>query len=421
MGKKHFYPSYSEVNGDKIFESADRPLTTRESGYYADLNCKVHFYYGSIQITDLSNAMKTGKECSQKVFSADKNYNNFDDMQNDLLEMGIETLPDLLNATELEGYTCHEYSPKGVHTFSPFVEVKPIKEPSKWTASHLAKAILSGQVFHAVSEGRFSDDYARDAEQNFGRGRPVHLEEVARSLIEDGKSGLWFQHEQKEDGTTEISLATHSFDYKKFYFDVNCNHELKQERLEGMAKTLEEVNAEVLSQNKQIDLTQINDQEIYQVKYLEQNTNTQLYEGKSRMMYPEQLRDLAEFDFEIVEITAIEIQEETLYQVGTLQNPVSDQDKADGRFIGCIGGKTVVTGFALKELLMEERQFSVLNVSHPDNIPALKEQMEQAQGGKTWCFSDRGEFDAVGNLERLEAEEQRMEDGLEFDGMRGMT
>lgn len=417
METKQFYPSYSQVGGEQIFQSADRPLNTRESGYYAEQNVMVHFYYGSIQITDLTNAMKTGKECTQKVFRADKNYTNFTDIQNDLTDLGIETLPDLLKATELEGYTCREYSQKGVHTFSPFVEVKPIKEPTKWTASHLAKAILSGQVYHGITEGRYSDDYARDAEENYGRGRPVHLEEVARSLIEDGKSGLHFRHEELEDGTTEISLSTYSYDYKKFYFDVNCNHEMKQERLESMAKNLEEVNAEVLSQNKQIDLTQINDQEIYEVKYLEQDRNTQLYEERTRMMYPEQLRDLSEIDFEIVDATPVEVEDETLYQVGTLQNPVPEQDKADSRFIGCMGGKTVVTGFALKELLAEERQFSVLNVSHPDNIPELKEQMVKAQEGKTWCFSDRGEFDAVGNLERLEAEEMRMEEGQAMGGM----
>ncbi|MFI3254570.1 MAG: hypothetical protein R3Y63_09580 [Eubacteriales bacterium] len=417
MKKKEFYPSYSEIGGDEIFESADRPLVARESGYYADRNCKVHFYHGSIEIIDLENAMKTGKECTKRTFVAEANYTNFGDMQNDLQDKGIETLLDLLEATEISGYSLHESAHKGVHIFSPFVDNKPIKEPQKWTANHLAKAILSGQVFYGEIEGQYSDDYAGDAQRDFGRGKPVHLEEVARSLIEGGKSGLHITHQVNADGMTEISLSNYSFDYKKFLFDVNCTHELKQERQESMAKTLEESNAALLAQNKKVDLSTIQSDVIYQVKFLEQNQNTKAYEEKSRWMYPEELKTMAQFDYEIVDATPIEIDEDTLYQVGTLQNPVSDQDKADSRFIGCIGGKTVVTGFALKELLAEERQFSVLNISHPDNIPDLKLEMEKAQEGKTWCFSDRFEFDAVGNLERLEDEEQRMEQSMDMGGI----
>ncbi len=421
MKKKEFYPTYSRVGNDEIFPSADRPLNARESGYYADVNCKVHFYYDSIQIIDLSNAMKTGKECAKRTFVAEANYTNFGDMQNDLQDKGIETLSDLLKATEIQGYSLHESSHKGVHIFSPFVDNKPIKEPQKWTASHLAKAILSGQVFYGEIEGQYSDDYAGDAQRDFGRGKPVHLEEVARSLIEGGKSGLHITHQVNADGMTEISLSNYSFDYKKFLFDVNCNHEMKQERLESMAKTLEENNATLLAQNKKVDLSAIQSDVIYQVKFLEQNQNTKAYEEKSRWMYPEELKTMAKFDYEILNSSPIEIQEEALYQVGALRKPVPNNDMEDGRFISCGGGKVVVTGLALKELLSESRQFSVLNLSYPDNIPDMKEVLEKMANGSSWCFSDRDEFDAVGNWERLDQEAQRIQGEMEFTGMSGMT
>lgn len=418
MENKKYTPSYTSVGREKIHESANIPLDTREGGYFAEENCRIQFFRSSIYITDLSNGMKTGKECNKKVFyTNNQNFGNLNEMRVTLNNQGFETFTDLLQAKSIPDFEMERKTVKGVRTFSPFVEVKPIKEPQKWTASHLAKAILSGQVFHGVSEGHYTDDYARDSERNFGRGGTVNLEEVARDLIEDRSSGLWFRHEVLDSGITEIGISTYSYDYKKFSFDVNCTHELKAERLQTMEQSLGEINSALLEQNKKIDVFEIATDVIYDVKYLEEDSNTGLYEEKSRWMYPEELRCLAEIDFEIVGALPIEIADETLYQIGTLQKPVPENDLEDSRFIGAGGGKIVITGLALKELMMEERQFPVLQVCHPDNIADMKEELEKMVDGTRWFFSDRGEFDAERSLEKLEQEEIRLENGITMGGM----
>ncbi len=221
-----------KIGGDTVYESAKIPLDLPQNGYFADENVRVHFYYGSIHITDLTNAMQTGKTCLKTVFSAKEYSSNFTNMRFLLENQGINTVHGILSAENLDGFTKREYNQKGVRIFSPFVEVKPVKEPKKWTASHLAKAILSGQIFHGSNEGRYTDDYARDAECNFGRDQPVDLLDVARDFVEAGGSGFYIKHEVLEDGTTEISVAKHSFDYKKFSFDVDCTHENRMEQAE---------------------------------------------------------------------------------------------------------------------------------------------------------------------------------------------
>lgn len=232
--------------------------------------------------------MKSGKDCVRTTFVANKNYQSYGALYRDLTEQGIETLEDLLDATHLVGFSRSDSTQKGVHTFSPFVEVKPIKEPTKWKTSHLAKAILSGQVFHGIIEGRYSDDYARDAEQNFGKGAPVDLPGVARELIEDSSRGIHISVSESKNGLTELSMATYSFDYKRFSFDVNCNHALKQERLEIREQELEQTNRAQEQRAFSIQPEDINPDEIYQVTYLEKDRNTQGYKEISQWMFPKE-------------------------------------------------------------------------------------------------------------------------------------
>lgn len=228
--EKKFYPSYTEIGGDKIYETSDMELGDFRCGYFADTNCKVQFYADYVGVVDLSNAMKTGKECSERRFVPEgRNLNSVNELKLALLNQDIKTIADLFSAKYIEGFETNYYSKKSVKVFSPFVEVKPITQPSKWTKADVAKAILTGQIFDGITNGNYTDDYAYDAEVNFGRDKKLDLIDVARELIEEYSMGIIISEDEVKDGITSISVNTFHFNSKTLYFDIDQTHEMSQQ------------------------------------------------------------------------------------------------------------------------------------------------------------------------------------------------
>lgn len=159
-------------------------------------NVHVRFYGECVRITDLTNAMKPGKVCrvyyfqwkdpeagsswALREFLDDLPFSKF--VEN--LRAGIykENAPRLA----LFGIQYSEAEEKGTRTFSPFVTVKPQKLDGKMTPTKAAKMILAGQVVSGVTDYYYTDDYYRDAVDNYREGRPVNPYTMAREIIEDG-------------------------------------------------------------------------------------------------------------------------------------------------------------------------------------------------------------------------------------------
>ena len=174
----------------KIYESyKDIPFAERHF-YCQDLNVKVDVYYGGIQITDLTNAMKVGKECNVYTLVADRNkYQTYDqglELKNDLLMVmdWKEICEEAFKKSEnIEGVSMvAEWPKKGVWTFSPFVKMTTKGKPS---GANFPKLVLSGKIASATCRYSFTDDYYDDAKRTFDRGKSINPMELAEEIVND--------------------------------------------------------------------------------------------------------------------------------------------------------------------------------------------------------------------------------------------
>lgn len=187
-----------------------------------------------IEITDLANAAKVGKSCviwtiSQKHdpkdwFLSPPSVLNAVCGSSDIVE-AVQALRSGNYSEKVDNIEVRSRECKGVNVFSPFASVKPVKVPTKWTISHIWKAIYTGQIVAAHRDYRYTDDYAYDAASNFGEGdlSGEALAELAEEIIEDGYSG-WWVHLNKidENGRYIIYLGLHSFESWTLVFDPNA-------------------------------------------------------------------------------------------------------------------------------------------------------------------------------------------------------
>lgn len=198
--------------------------------YISDLCVKIRIFTNydsvSIEITDLANAAKVGKSCT--IWTVEQKHDpreSFLDMPEMFAAVcGSSEISEIVgnlrrgdfSETSADGnITVYSRERKGVDTFSPFAKVNPVKVPSKWTMSHVWKAIYSGQIVAAHRDYRYTDDYAYDAAYNFGE-RDLSadgLADLAEDIIEGGYSGWSVRCDGiDENGNYIISLALHSFE-----------------------------------------------------------------------------------------------------------------------------------------------------------------------------------------------------------------
>lgn len=226
---------------DRIYESL-KELDINEihfdDCYFKKENLLIHAFQGSIKITDLTNALQQGKVC--KSFSIQFVEWKHDqsivcDLFNTLVdwEFTWEEFVEKIKTTEptqldkwnkiislvwLEDkFKIYYHEEKATRTYSPFVKVKPIKTPAKWTLPHVWKAILSGQITSGRCTGRYTDDYAFDASVNFQEGEiaPLH---IAKDLI-DSPSGWWVSVDSETENEIVLTVCCHHFNNNKLVYN----------------------------------------------------------------------------------------------------------------------------------------------------------------------------------------------------------
>lgn len=191
--------------------------------HYIKTPCvKIHMYRNCGHITDLTNALKVGKTCIQYVIFTETSESR-DDFKSSFFNwltdhsITLETfLEKLLAGEQFDGLQINTREQKGVNTFSPFAEIKPIKTPAKWTIPHIWKAILAGQIVKGACDGYYTDDYARDAADNYRQG-PIDVKALAQKLIES-PSGWWCSVDGSNKGIIQLSVNCHHFDTNTLWY-----------------------------------------------------------------------------------------------------------------------------------------------------------------------------------------------------------
>ncbi len=187
--------------------------------YFEEEKLSLHLFDDSIRLIQLENAQKTGKTCRRIAITQPWNWR--ESIKTNILNNIIcfnhfiaETLKDPEIPKSL-GYTVSVSEIKGVRVFSPFVQIKKIKEPKKWTLRHFVKAVYSGQIQKGECTGYYTDDYAWDTANNYGRGQ-INPMAIAKEVIES-PDGWWISSE-KEGKQTILTVCCHHFNNNKFIF-----------------------------------------------------------------------------------------------------------------------------------------------------------------------------------------------------------
>jgi len=198
----------------------------RNDDYFRKENAKIRCYRDQIYITDLTNALKPGKNCVQYIISSKYHTDHIScDFENWMKNKELDIIK-IIKQLRTGNFSFNNNDPfglnivtkKSIRTFSPFIKVKPIKQPQKWTITHVWKAMLSGQINKGSIRQRLTDDYAYDAAVNFMEGVQVDCLEMAKELVEN-PSGWWVSPRKETDKHIELSVCCHYFDLRTFYFD----------------------------------------------------------------------------------------------------------------------------------------------------------------------------------------------------------
>ena len=217
---------------DKIVENTNE-ISFPDLGidyYIKDTILKVRRYQGSLQITDVSDALRTGKICVNYSLSYSPCYDKDSDIISDFLfeyKYDIKKVYDYLDSLEWMagkwgGYdqirinddiVAYKNDEKAIRVFSPFnlKYMKPLKElPKKWNIRHVLRLIVNGQYKDFQSDMQLTDDYAYDNATNYGKGAISNGLAFAKKVIES-PSGWWVSN--YKGGDIRLSFNCHHFDY----------------------------------------------------------------------------------------------------------------------------------------------------------------------------------------------------------------
>lgn len=201
-----------------------RLFDLRDENYIKEGNFYIKLYRDQLYIKNLENALKPGKNVitygiESLTFGEDFSIdlaNYISDEKLTIEKFAHLVLSENLPENFKEKFKMFTRSEKGVKVFSPYVEVKEIKAPEKWTLPHVWKAILSGQMIAGEKKMRLTDDYAYDAATDFGKGS-LDLIEFAKEIIEHPSGWHVWKGEETEE-KIKLSVNCHSFDYNTLVF-----------------------------------------------------------------------------------------------------------------------------------------------------------------------------------------------------------
>ncbi|WP_039230452.1 hypothetical protein [Clostridium haemolyticum] len=216
--------------------------------YIQDANIRVELFVNCLKITDLTNALKRGKECKQitVTYSELTSEDFYIELQNKYLNPSKKDLEDLINEIknlkifDLQdvGFNVELRFLKSIDIFSPFADIKPIKLPKngKWTKSHVIKAILSGQIYEGKINGIYTNDYAHDNAVHCHKNENVDLMGIAQKLTES--SGGWavrFKEEKNDNIALNVDCCT--FNCNTLYFNIDS----RKDNIEYVENQIEDI------------------------------------------------------------------------------------------------------------------------------------------------------------------------------------
>lgn len=179
--------------------------------YLKQDNLKFSYYTGTVRITDLSNAMKRGKNCimisiQSKNFVHEEIEKIFPTFNYNIKKI-FDTLSNLdisdMESIDYKGLRIFKALKQGVRVYSPFNHhiVKPLKsKPKKWTIPHILKVLINNQFDDFRCDGIYTDDYYNDAACNYQKGKINDVQSFIKDLMKE-PSG-WWTHES--DGRLNI-------------------------------------------------------------------------------------------------------------------------------------------------------------------------------------------------------------------------
>lgn len=416
---------YHSVGDTPIYEdSRDVSIfNLRKGGYFKDLNVFVHGYADSIKVTFLDNAQKRGETCDKvSIYTA---YNKVDDVQLYLAnELDIHTVNDLCSAIKKErdlgDLEVSLSSQKGIETFSPFIEQKPIKTPKKWTKAAFQKALMSGQIFKGNLDYRYTDDYAYDAAYNFGEGRPINVIATAKDVIEGywSKSDYLYSGEPDKDGVIAVSYSDHSTS-KTFLFLESCTLKEAQERQLRFSEEKEAANIELKEKCITVSPENIDLNKLYTVSYLDKDMNTDLYSEKTEIWQGGKVINRLDLE-DFTKMDALEIEKDKLYDVSNFYYRM-EQPFEDDRLIDMGNWNYIVSGQALLEFTAEGEVFP--NIKLDKGCSTFEKAEEECQkfinGEMSWGV--RSNVDYEKSLAKLETEKARVANIIGYEGRTGFS
>ena len=237
---------------------------SKHSTFIKDLNLEYRYYYGGdvLALYSLENAFKTGKQSTGYRICYDRNGDGH------FMEAFSEILNELCNSQTPKGvwkwleslefvdggpyqgvraevtigrHTVRVYRDNvpGNKQFSPFDldRVKPVaKIPKKWTVVHLRKILANGQFRSYKQDYYYTDDYSRDAADNYRKGYFSNPLESYSDILTCTSQRVW---SREEEGIIELHFGAHRNDGRSLIVDLNNRYPVvdmsdeEQEYLKG--------------------------------------------------------------------------------------------------------------------------------------------------------------------------------------------
>lgn len=183
------------------------------------IGCHTHGESFEFLVTDLTNAMKPKKcEGYRYTFKFD------DDAANEITSPFYDSMETLI---DIESHR-QPYSVKGSSTFSPWAKLNPVtKMPKRWNLGHLRNLIANDQIVKAVKNGRYTDDYAFDNANDFGRGNmdPVPF---VQEIVEHNGGWRIYQEAVEDNGLVRLSVCCHLFDLNTIWVDLSIKSDREE-------------------------------------------------------------------------------------------------------------------------------------------------------------------------------------------------
>jgi len=376
-----FAASYDKIGDTAILEDANICIGEHMAAFCE----KEHLYYGrtygcdSITLYDLSNAQKTGKNCDW--WSIGTGYGG--DLLSSLQQAGIDSVAKLAECCRSggspDGISIYHHTIKAVDVFSPFVEVKPLKDvPDKWTKRNFEQALMSGQIFRGEVAYHYTDDYRMDAAINFGEGSGLNMPAFVSKVIGSwSKSTTCYGGKDGPDknGAYQVHYSEYSNSGKTFWFDVNCDIAEGKRRAEAREAALQNYNKMLKDSCIKVDPAEISPDKVYEVQCLEKDLNTEVYSIVNKTLQGENLRDRLDPECSIMDVLSVkemEIQPDLFYSVANFHDRLSNMYLDDKRIIPAGNFEHIVTGKALLEMTAEGHYFPCIRKATGEIGPSFE-------------------------------------------------